>query len=343
VNGNILPVSGELYARIWQPLALAAPDPESFWVELFDHASQFFSKKIKWSLSQLDEKSDLLDTEFDDNDWLTSRGYVDASNDPFIAETILAEVNPNYFASEANLIEFLESLWSICREIGGDGLATEYNGLFSNLIETFNLKYELRYPLLLFPTIQGIAVGLLNETQSASLLSPNLQKLKLEFDESVRDLRNGTSETRIKNCLNRHYMFVEALADFSWVGPGKKPNTLGQFLNNGDWPHVTLKQAAGNLYGLRSAYPGIGHGTDSEGVFRDIDARDLVGVNLMIAGLVPYITSHLNLGTLAMQNSQMQVHNGAHNPPTIADPVLKAESKLVRIIMFVPRLFKRST
>jgi hypothetical protein len=70
---------------------------------------------------------------------------------------------------------------------------------------------------------------------------------------------------------------------------------LGARCNRASWPHKTLHLAAGNLYGFRSDYPGLGHAGNPKAVLRDLDDRELIGVSCMLLGILPYVDPSLDL------------------------------------------------
>jgi hypothetical protein len=289
--GEVRRVWTDLMDHVWGPLSTHERAPADFWSELYQEMSRFFTEDFKFGLSGL-EKEDLTDGVFHERDWMSSRGFVEPANDPGVAEAMLAKIEGSAFLNEESTLGFLESFYYPCFDFGGDPLANEYFLLMEAFAAHFNLRYDVRRPLSLCPTLPGLFSGLLAEIKKRTSHDDHLFKLLHEFEEAVRELRNGCDEGRIKTCLNKQYMLIEGLADESSLDEGK---TLGELLKSVDWPHVTLKNASGSLYGFRSDYPGIGHGTRSKGAKRDLDMRELLGVSLMVAGLAPYATDQLDL------------------------------------------------
>jgi hypothetical protein len=112
-----------------------------------------------------------------------------------------------------------------------------------------------------------------------------------DFEDSVRDLRYGCTEARIKTCIGKQIMVLEALGG---LYPGVTKKTLGEICDQlGTWPHATIRESLKKLYGFASDYPGIRHGTDSEGVLREVDMRDMVALCILLAGFTPYLTDSL--------------------------------------------------
>ena len=298
MNGALLSVCDELFERVWTPLAWESARASDFWTELFQCYARFLSQPSKLAYCKVAQK-DMYLGGLDTKAWMGSPGYVEASTDETRAAEILGELVAECFDSEMELILFLEAWHGVCRELESEAFATKYFELFEKFLHRFNCRYELRVPFHITPTLAGMVVSLISEMDKCSLLSANLMKSKREFDEAFRDLRMGCSESRIKTCISKQFMFIEALADHSSAENGK---TLGQLLKKCDWPHETMRTTSGNLYGLRSDYPGLGHGTDSKGVLRDIDSRDLVGVTLMLTGLVPYVAQQIQIDQVVYQD-----------------------------------------
>lgn len=310
--GEITLVWQDLFEWVWEPLSSDDASPTEFWQELFREMSRFLSPKIKFQLSGLGI-DDLPEGPFTEREWLNSRGYVEPANSPDFARQVIFQIQGTYFLNESIALSFLEGFHDACFDLGGDDLSNRYFLLLEAFFVRFNLRYDLRRPLEICPTIAGLFANLVDQSRRATLGSNHLEKLRREFEEAYRDLRNGCTESRIKTCISKQYMFLEGLAYASSPKGGK---TLGSQLNNADWPHPTLKSAGGNLYGFRSDYPGIGHGTSADGVLRDLDLRELVGLSCMVAGLIPYAMPALPLkdvyGSIASTWSEIKVqHNTA--------------------------------
>lgn len=52
------------------------------------------------------------------------------------------------------------------------------------------------------------------------------------------------------------------------------------------------------LYGFSSDYPGIRHAGNPAGALREIEMRDLVGMTVILAGFVPYLSEELDATVL---------------------------------------------
>jgi hypothetical protein len=73
--------------------------------------------------------------------------------------------------------------------------------------------------------------------------------------------------------------------------PGVTCQTLGEMCGQiSSWPHTTVREALKRLYGFRSDDPGLGHAGNPTGALRDLDARDIVAIGVVLAGFVPYLS-----------------------------------------------------
>jgi hypothetical protein len=193
---------------------------------------------------------------------------------------------------ESAAIAFLEKSFSIFQDYGDGNYANDYFNRVDRFLRRYSLRYDLRRPLTLHPTLSGIFASLIKELRNMSLRDEHLLTLLTEFENSIRDLRSDLSQGRIKTCLQKQFNLLEAIGG---TFPGVTCRTLGDMCGQIDtWPHATIREALKRLYGFRSDYPGLGHAGNPEGVLRDLDARDIVAIGVMLAGFVPYLSDRLN-------------------------------------------------
>lgn len=219
----------------------------------------------------------------------TAAGILD---DPLQSRETFEATTATDLAGERALVGFFESAHDALEELGGDQLTNRYFNLLTGFIEKFSLRYDLRRPCTLCPTLPGLLTNLVRHMRVTSQADAHLAKLNHEFEEAVRDLRLDRTETRIKSCLTKQYILVEGIAN---TRNGTIGETLGQLCNQASWPHPTLRAAAGNIYGFRSDYPGLGHSGNPKAAVRDLDDRELVGVSCMLLGVLPYVDTTVSL------------------------------------------------
>jgi hypothetical protein len=280
MRGEFIGVWQETWREIWQPLIeqrLGDNDeglPEDIFCELYRELAN--ALKTPPSVEAL---ADIIDN-------------------PVQSRKAFARARAEDFAGERALIGVFESVHGTLEEFenpGDDVLTNRYFNLLAAFIEKFSLRYDLRRPCIVCPTLPGLVTSLVQHMRSTSQADTHLAKLNHEFEEALRDLRHGRTEARIKSCLSKQYILVEGIAN---VRSGTNGETLGQCCSHASWPHPALKAAAGNIYGFRSDYPGLGHSGNPQAVLRDVDDRELVGVSCMLLGVVPYVDSTVDLGSL---------------------------------------------
>ena len=213
-------------------------------------------------------------------------------NSAFKSRRAFEQVRSSAFIGEISLVRFLESAFEILDDIGGNSLSNRYFNLLSEFIDKFSLRYDLRRPCTLCPTLSGMFTGLLRELDTLSATDQNTSRRLRDFKEAIRDLRLGPTEGRISNCVMKQVMLLETVAAASGGARGSDLAALCRALEH--WPHPAVRQSLLNLYGFASDFPGVRHGTPSTGMERDIDMRDMVAMSILLAGFTPYLTHGLN-------------------------------------------------
>ena len=108
-------------------------------------------------------------------------------------------------------------------------------------IDKFSLRYDLRRPCTLCPTLPGVFASLVRDLRVLTSRDAHLDALMKEFENAVRDLRHDCSDGRIKTCIQKQVNLLEAIGR---TVPGVTGTTLGAICNQvGTWPHEKLKEA----------------------------------------------------------------------------------------------------
>ena len=214
------------------------------------------------------------------------------TNSPLKSRRAFEQVRSSAFVGEVALVKFLESVFDILDDLGGKPLSERYFSLVSSFIDKFSLRYDLRPPCTLCPTLPGFFASLISDLRAFASQDPNLAQLMEDYEEAARDLRTGCTDGRIKTCIGKQFMLLEAIVAFD---PDVTKNSLGDMCDQLDsWPHPTIKTALKKLYGFASDYPGIRHGAGGKGKLRDIEMRDMVAMSILLTGFTPYLTHGLN-------------------------------------------------
>lgn len=226
------------------------------------------------------------------------------------------------FTGERELVGFLEAVHETLEEFdnpGGDALTNQYFNLLAKFIDKYSLRYDLRRPCSLCPTLPGVFANLIRDLRALASQDSHLDQLMKDYEDAVRDLRIGSTDGRIKTCIAKQFMLLEAIGAFA---PDVTKKTLGDMCDQvTSWPHPTIKESLKKLYGFASDYPGIRHGGNGKGALRAIDMRDMVAMSILLMGFTPYLERRLSWdaiygGTAQTLPASQQVddaENGADN------------------------------
>jgi hypothetical protein len=298
MRGEFIGVWSETAREIWLPL-IEQPlgqSEEGFDEDIFCDLYRELTKALK-SQPSIEALAEIID-------------------DPVQSREAFEKTGADDFADERALVGFFESVHGALEEFeepGDDKLTNRYFNLLTAFIEKFSLRYELRRPCILCPTLPGVFASLVHELRVLSSADPHLDALMKDFENAVRDLRHDCSDGRIKTCI--FYIAVRDLGNDCSYGrikrsipkqitlvlatgrtyPGVTGTTLGAICDQvGTWPHEKLKAAMKDLYGFASDYPGIRHGGTSANALRAVDMRDLVAMSILLIGFTPYFEHRLS-------------------------------------------------
>jgi len=219
-------------------------------------------------------------------------------NDPRASRDAFRSVAAKDIAGERVLVGFFEGVNDVLAELeslGGDALTNSYFTLLAAFIDKFSLRYELRRPCTLCPTVPGLFASLYRRFSRLALVDQNVARRLRDASEAVQDLRLGQSEGRIANCVAKQVMLLEAVAAAGGVH-GSDLSAICSAVH--DWPHPAIRASLLNAYGFASDFPGIRHGTPSSGMARDVDMRDMVAMSVLLAAFAPYLNRDFDGNTL---------------------------------------------
>ena len=213
-------------------------------------------------------------------------------NDASKSRQAFEQVRSSALVGEVAVVRFLESAFEILDDVGGDSLSNRYFTLLSGFIDKFSLRYDLRRPCTLCPTLPGVFASLVQDLRAITSQDAHLDSLMKDFEESIRDLRIDCSDRRIKTSIQKQVNLLEALGR---VHPGVKRKTLSAISKQlTNWPHEQVMLALQSLYTFTCDYPGIRHGGTPASALRPVDMRDMVAMSILLAGFTPYLTYGLN-------------------------------------------------
>lgn len=230
-------------------------------------------------------------------------------------------------AGEQALVGFIESTYEALEELYGDELSNHYFNLLDTFIEKFSLRYDLRRPCILCPTIPGVFMNLVRDLRALTAQDSHLDQLMKDYEESVRDLRYGCSERRIKTCIRTQ---VNLLEELGWealgcTDPQVKRKALSSSIKQvASWPHDDVQTALKSLYGFTCDYPGIRHAGTPGHAKRPIDMRDMVAISILLTGFTPYLCDGLNADAIFGSG-------GARAVPALVSPIGSENSMRARL------------
>lgn len=268
MRGEFLGVWAETWREIWTPLFDQENVPEDVFCELY----RVLAPTLKAPPS-VEELADIIDNP------AQSREAFEGTRDQDLA-------------GERGLVSFLEAAHAALDELAGDTLSNSYFNLLATFIDKYSLRYDLRRPCTLCPTLPGLFASLVRDLRAVTTKDAHLDTLMKDFENAVRDLRTDCSDGRIKTCIQKQVNLLEAVGR---MFPGVTGTTLGVICDQvGTWPHDKLKMAMKDLYSFASDYPGIRHGGTPANAIRAIEMRDLIVMSILLAGFTPYLSDQLN-------------------------------------------------
>jgi hypothetical protein len=268
MHGEFMGVWFETWREIWDPLAAHEAAPNDLFCELYRELDK--ALKTRHSIEEL---ADIIDN-------------------PVQSKEAFENTQTAALLGERALVNFLESTHPILDDLGGDLLGNHYFNLLNNFIDKFSLRYDLRRPCTLCPTLTGVFASLVRDLRTLASQDAHLDSLMKDFENAIRDLRTDCSDGRIKTCIQKQVNLLEAMGR---ACPGVSRKTLGAICEQvGTWPHEKIKEAMKNIYGFASDYPGIRHAGTPSSAIRTIEMRDMVAMSIMLAGFTPYLTNLLD-------------------------------------------------
>ena len=268
--GEFLPVWEEMWPHVWAPLARVANKLEH--PDLFCELYRELNKSLIAPKS-VEDVADITDN-------------IDQARRQF-RKTKSREIR-----GEGAVVSFLESSYEAVEDLGGDPLANAYYVRLEQFLLRFSLRYDLRRPCNLCPTLPGVFASLVRHLRSLTSQDSHLDSLMKDFENAIRDLRTDCSDGRIKTCIQKQINLLEAIGR---AFPGVTETELGGICNQlGTWPHNAVKASLKNLYGFTSDYPGIRHGGTPARALRSIETRDMIAMSILLVGFTPYLTDLIN-------------------------------------------------
>lgn len=268
MRGEFIGIWADTYREIWEELASEETAPDDLYCELYRELSRALTIQPTF-----EELADIID-------------------DPVQSKEAFLNTKAEDLSGERALVEFFEKTHEALDDLVGDDLTNPYFNLLSAFIDKFSLRYDLRRPCTLCPTLPGFFASLVRELKAATSRDAHLNNLMKDFEDAIRDLRTDSSDSRIRTCMVKQVNLLEALGS---LHPSVTTNTVGRICEQvGTWPHASVKDAMKNLYKFTCDYPGIRHAGTPTSALRGIEMRDMVAMSILLSGFLPYLTDQLD-------------------------------------------------
>jgi hypothetical protein len=178
--------------------------------------------------------------------------------------------------------------------------------------------------------------SLVRDLRALTSQDAHLDALMKDYEDAIRDLRFGCTDSRIRTCIGKQFMLLEGIGA---VAPGVTKGTLGDMCDQlRSWPHSTIKEALKKLDGFASNYPGIRHGTSAQGALRTIEMRDMVAMSVLLTGFIPYLEARLRpeaiFGGSVTRAGPIPVVAGIATSPARVSSVASTVSELLGRLAF---------
>jgi len=268
MRGEFIAVWPEMWPTIWLPLAEHEAAPNDLFCELYRELAE--ALRAPPSIEALAEIID----------------------DPTRSVDAFKAISAADFSGERAVVAFLENVHPVLENLSADLLGNYYFNLLDAFTNKFSLRYDLRRPCTLCPTLPGVFANLVRDLRVATSQDAHLDSLMKDFENAIRDLRTDATDSRIKTCIQKQVNLLEAIGR---ICPGVTKTTLGAMCDQiSTWPHQKIREAIKDLYGFASDYPGIRHGGTPANALRAIEMRDMVAMTILFAGFTPYLTDRFN-------------------------------------------------
>lgn len=165
MRGEFIGVWSEMWRAVWSKLAKHPAAPDDLFCELYRELVLAFVTP-----ADVTALADIVDV-------------------PAQARAAFRRTKAIAFRGELALLEFLERAHAVTVDLAGDALSNRYFLLVEAFLEKFSLRYDLRRPFSLHPTLSGVFARLVRELKRITAADPSLHPLMIEFEEAVRDIR----------------------------------------------------------------------------------------------------------------------------------------------------------
>lgn len=213
--------------------------------------------------------------------------FEEIRNDPAVARANFLALEGTDFASESDIVAFLETAYEVITDYDLPGYEAFFKRLLRDFLRKYNLRYRLDEPFTLRFLLPGSFTNLYAELHRLNAANPYLASLLADFEHAFDAYVRKQSEANLKTCIAKASNFAEGLASATHGSSG----TLGALCDHlADWPHDKVKESLKNLYKFCSDYPGIRHAGTPSSALRALSSKDLTVASLLLMSFSGYLS-----------------------------------------------------
>lgn len=153
MNGTLLAVWSETIEGVWGPLWANEAAPADLFSELYREVAQALTPNP------------------------AAERLAEIVSDELLARSTFLSLQAPDFKGESALVRFLERAFLTCEDLGGDPLSNDFFVSLEAMFTRFSLRYDLRRPCTICPTLSGIFASLVTSLKSATQLDAHLAEL----------------------------------------------------------------------------------------------------------------------------------------------------------------------
>jgi len=224
--------------------------------------------------------------------------FEECRNDPVAARFRFLAIKGTDFASESDIVFFLEAARDVIADYEVPGFEDCYKRLLRGFLHKYNLRYRLDEnpggEIVLRFLLPGSFTNLYAELQRLNAGNRHLATLLGDFEHCFNLYVRSKHDTDLRNCVKAAASYAEGLASAT-SGYPEKNNTLGALAHGlSDWPHDKVKESLIQLYGFCSDYPALRHSGHPDHAKRNLAARDVTVMSLLLLSFSGYLSPQLD-------------------------------------------------
>jgi len=225
--------------------------------------------------------------------------FEECRNDPAAARTRFLAIKGTDFASESDIVFFLEAARDVIADYEVPGFEDCYKRILRGFLHKYNLRYRLDESpggeIVLRFLLPGSFTNLYAELQRLNAGNPHLASLLSDFEHSFNQFSRTQADVDLRNCVTTASKYAEGLAGLTCGATGSLGDLCKQVK---DWPHAAIRESLGRLYGFCSDYPNIRHAGNPKGVLRPLAVRDATALSILLLSFSGYLSPQLDEHTV---------------------------------------------